>query len=75
LLHLKASRVTISQSNLKTGGCTMQMVHVASSQRSCGSEAEDDQSDGVGCGAVKVESKYPSLAVISFSVWMDILVF
>jgi hypothetical protein len=31
LLHLKASRDRVSQSSLKTGGGTVQMVHVASS--------------------------------------------
>jgi hypothetical protein len=34
--------------------------------RSCGSEIEDDRSNDVGCDAVEVGQKYPSLAVISF---------
>jgi hypothetical protein len=40
------------------------VVHMASSQRSRGSEAKDDRFDGVGCGAVKVGPNYPSLDVI-----------
>jgi hypothetical protein len=43
--------------------------------RSCGSEAKDDRFDGVGCGAVKVRRKYPSLVIISFSACRAILVF
>jgi hypothetical protein len=42
-------------------------VHVTSSQRLRENEAEDDRSDDVGCGVVKVEQKHPSLAVIAFS--------
>jgi hypothetical protein len=53
----------------------VRMVHVASSQRSHGSEVEDGWFDGVGCGVVQVGRKYPSLAVISFSAHMSILVF
>jgi hypothetical protein len=75
LLHLEASRARVSQSSLKTGGGTMQTVHVALLWRSCGSEAKDGRSDGVRCGAVQVRRKYPSLAVISFSARMGILVF
>jgi hypothetical protein len=41
------------------------VVHVASSQRSRGSEVEDGWSDGVGCGAVEVRQKYPSLDIIA----------
>jgi hypothetical protein len=51
------------------------MVHVASSWRSHGSEAEDGRSDGVGCSVVEVRKKYRSLAVISFSGHKGILVF
>jgi hypothetical protein len=39
-------------------------VHVASSQRSGGSELKDSRFDGVGCRAVEVGPYYPSLAVI-----------
>jgi hypothetical protein len=46
--HLDASRVMISQSGLKTGGGTEQMVHVTSSRRSRGDEAEDGQVDTTG---------------------------
>jgi hypothetical protein len=35
------------------------VVHVASSQRSRGSEAKDSWFDGVGCGAVEVGPNYP----------------
>jgi hypothetical protein len=51
------------------------VVHVASSRRSHGSEAEDGQFDGVRCSAVEVGPKYPSLAVNSFSTCRGILVF
>jgi hypothetical protein len=51
------------------------MVHMASSRSSRGSEAEDGQSDGVGCSAVQVGRNYPSLAVTSFSACRGILVF
>jgi hypothetical protein len=51
------------------------MVHVASSWRSRENETEDGHFDGIGCGTGKVRPKYPSLALISFSAWMSILVF
>jgi hypothetical protein len=54
LLHLKGSWVRVFQSSLKTDGGAARMVHVASSRRSCESEAEDGRSDGVGCDAVQV---------------------
>jgi hypothetical protein len=54
LLYLEASRTRVSQSGLKTGGGATWMVHVASSRRSRGSEADDGWSDGIGCGAVEV---------------------
>jgi hypothetical protein len=40
------------------------VVHVASLQRSCGSEAKYGWFDGVGCGTVEVGPSYPSLDVI-----------
>jgi hypothetical protein len=40
------------------------MVHVASSQRSHGSEAKDYWTDGIGCDAMEVGANYPSLVVI-----------
>jgi hypothetical protein len=49
LLRLEASRARVSQSSLKTGGGTMQMVHVASLRRSRGDEAEDGWVDATGC--------------------------
>jgi hypothetical protein len=42
LLLLKASRASVFQSGLKTGGGVTWMVHVASSQMSRGDEAEDE---------------------------------
>jgi hypothetical protein len=49
LLHLEASWVRVSQSSLNTGGGVTQMVHVASSQRSHGVEAENGRVDATGC--------------------------
>jgi hypothetical protein len=40
------------------------VVHVASSQRSRGSEAKVGRFDGVGCGTMEVRPNYPSLDVI-----------
>jgi hypothetical protein len=40
------------------------VVHVASLQRSRGSEAKDGRFDDIECGAVEVEPNYPSLVVI-----------
>jgi hypothetical protein len=57
LLYLEASQERVSQSSLKTGGGAARMVHVASSQRSRESEAENGRSDGIGCRAVKVRQK------------------
>jgi hypothetical protein len=51
------------------------VVHVASSQRSRGSEAKDGQFDGIGCGAVEVEPYCSSLDVIFLLAHRDILVF
>jgi hypothetical protein len=51
------------------------VVHVASSWRSHGSEAKDDQFDGVGCGAMEVGPNYPSLDVIFLLAHRGILVF
>jgi hypothetical protein len=42
------------------------VVHVASSQRLCGSEAKDGRFNGVGCSAVEVRPNYPSLVVMYF---------
>jgi hypothetical protein len=51
------------------------VVHVASSWRPRGSEAKDGRFDGVGCGAVKVRTNYPSLVVIFLLAHRGILVF
>jgi hypothetical protein len=49
LLRLEASQARVSQSSLKTSGGVVQMVHVASSQRSRGDEAKDGWIDVMGC--------------------------
>jgi hypothetical protein len=49
LLRLEASRARVSQSGLETGGDTAQMMHVASSRKSCGDETEDGWVDAMGC--------------------------
>jgi hypothetical protein len=51
------------------------VVHMASTQRSCGCEARDGQLDGVGCDAVEVGPNYPSLDVIFIFAHRGILVF
>jgi hypothetical protein len=51
------------------------VVHVASSQRSCGSEAKDGWIDGVGCSAVEVSPNYHSLDIIFLFAHRGILVF
>jgi hypothetical protein len=50
-------------------------VHVASSQRSHGSEVKDGRFDGVGCDAVEVRPNYTSLDVIFLLAHRGILVF
>jgi hypothetical protein len=40
------------------------VAHVASSRRSCGSEAKDGPFDGVGCNVVEVGPNNPSLDAI-----------
>jgi hypothetical protein len=51
------------------------VVHMASSWRSCGSEAKDDQFNGVGCGTMEVRPNYPSLDVIFLLAHRGIIVF
>jgi hypothetical protein len=51
------------------------VVHMASLQRPCGSEAKDNRFNGIGCGAVEVGSNYSLLDVISFLAHRGILVF
>jgi hypothetical protein len=51
------------------------VVHVASSQRSRGSEAKDDRFDGVGCGAAEVGPNCLLLDVIFLLAHRGILVF
>jgi hypothetical protein len=48
LLRLKASRARVSQSDLKTSGGAARMVHVVSSWRLRGDEAEEGQTDVMG---------------------------
>jgi hypothetical protein len=71
LLHLEASWATVSQSGLKTGGGMAWMVHVASSQRSCGVQAEDIWVDAIGC----IGFLYPNFAIATVFGPMGILVF
>jgi hypothetical protein len=59
LLRLKASRARISQSSLKTGRGAARMVHVASSQRSCGDEVKDGPVDATGC----IRLFYPNFVI------------
>jgi hypothetical protein len=51
------------------------VVNVASSWRSCGSEAKDGWFDDFRCGTVEVRPNYPSLDVIFLLAHMGILVF
>jgi hypothetical protein len=71
LLRLEASRPSVFQSGLKTGGGTMKMVHVASSWRSHGVEAEDEQIDATGC----IGLFYPKFTVFIVLCHRGILVF
>jgi hypothetical protein len=48
LPHLEASWARFFQFGLKTGGGAMWMVHVASSQKACGVEAEDERVNAMG---------------------------
>jgi hypothetical protein len=49
LLRLEASQDRVSQSGLKTSAGAAWMVHVASSRRSCGVQAEDGRVNAMGC--------------------------
>jgi hypothetical protein len=59
LLRLEASQASVSQSSLKAGRGTTRMVHVASSLRSHGDEAEDGWVDVMGC----IRLFYPNFAI------------
>jgi hypothetical protein len=59
LLRLEASQARVSQSSLKTGRGTAQMVHVASSWRSHGDEDEKGPVDAMGC----ISLFYPNFVV------------
>jgi hypothetical protein len=59
LLRLKVSRARVSQSSLKTGGGTAWMLHVTSSRRSRGDEAEDVRVDATGC----IRLFYPNFVI------------
>jgi hypothetical protein len=43
------SQARVSQSSLKIAGGAVRMVHVVSSQMSCGDEAKDEQVDTTAC--------------------------
>jgi hypothetical protein len=75
LLPLEASQASVSQSSLNTGGGTAWMVHVASSWRSSGDKAKDEQVHTMDCiglfypnFTVFVVLGYKSSLVISFSI-------
>jgi hypothetical protein len=59
LLHVESSWTSVSHSSLMTGGGIAQIVHVASSWRSRGDEAEDGWVDTMGC----IELFYPYFAI------------
>jgi hypothetical protein len=59
LLHLGGSWARVSQTNLKTGRGAVQIVHMASSWRSRGVEAEDRRVNATSC----VGPFYPNFAV------------
>jgi hypothetical protein len=69
-LRLEASQARVSQFSLKTGGGTAWMVHVASSWRSRGDEAEDGRDDVMCC----IEFFYPNFVVFIVLDHMDGLV-
>jgi hypothetical protein len=69
-VSLGASRVRVSQCGLKTSGATMWMVHVASSRRLRGVEAENGRADVLGC----IRLFYPNFVVFIVLVPKGILV-
>jgi hypothetical protein len=71
LLCLKASRASVSQSDLKTGGGAMRMVHATSSQRLRRVEGEYRRVDMMGC----IRPLYPNFVVFYVLSHMGILVF
>jgi hypothetical protein len=75
LLRHEASQARVSQFSLRIGGGVAWMVHVASSQRSHGSEVKDGRFNGIGCSTVEVGPNYPSLVVIFLLAHRGILVF
>jgi hypothetical protein len=70
LLWLEASRARVSRSGLKTGEGAVRMMHVASSRRSHGDEAEDGWVDMTRC----VGPLYPNFDVFvvlgPMSIWV-----
>jgi hypothetical protein len=75
LLHLKANRARVFQSDLKTGGGVAWVMHMTSSRRLHRSKAKDGQFDGGGCGVVQVGPNYPYFVVVFFLSHLGILVF
>jgi hypothetical protein len=59
LLRLEVNQARVSQSGLKTGGGMASMVHVLSSRRFRGVEAEDKWVDTTGC----IKLFYPNFVV------------
>jgi hypothetical protein len=66
LLHVKQVGLGFPSFALKLVKERQRVVHVASSWRSRGSEAKDDQFNVVECGVVEVGPNYPLLDAISF---------
>jgi hypothetical protein len=62
LFRLEASRASVSQSDLKTGGGAAQMVHVTSSRKLRRVEAEDGRVDAMGY----VGPFYPNFAIFMY---------
>jgi hypothetical protein len=75
LLHAKQVELGFPSFALKLVEERQRVVHVASSWRSRGSEAKDDQFNVVECGVVEVGPSYPLLDAIFLLVHMGILVF
>jgi hypothetical protein len=71
LLRLEASRTRVSQFASKLAEPRRRVVHVASSRRSCGDEAEDGRVDVMGC----IRLLYPNFVVLSILDPRGILVF
>jgi hypothetical protein len=68
---VEASRARVSQSDLKIGGGTVQLVNMTSSRRLHRDQVEDGQVDAMGC----VGPFYPKITIFYVLDPMGILVF